>query len=177
MSVYKKLAALGSRFMKPHQLFKTGFNLSPMYRRSTGRILSVTPDLLHVRIRIPISYKNRNYVNSIYGGSMFSATDPIYMIQYIHLLGDAYVVWDKSAQIFFKKPAREDLYADFILTETELQQVRDAVARNGETEVQKTAYLTDQSGSVIYCEVRKIIYIAGKEYFKEKKKRQASKPG
>ena len=63
-----------------------------MYRRSTGRITSVSDDLFMVKVKIPISYKNKNYVGAIFGGSMQAATDPIYMIQLLNILGDDYVV-------------------------------------------------------------------------------------
>ena len=68
-----------------------------MYRRSTGKVIKVSEDLLFVKIKIPISYKNRNFVGSIFGGSLFSATDPLFMIQLMNILGDNYVVWDKDA--------------------------------------------------------------------------------
>ena len=99
MSFYQKLTAVGTKFISKHKLFKHGFNLSPMYRRSTARIVEVSEDLKQIRSKLPISYKNRNYVNSIFGGSMFAAVDPIPMVQLMNLLGDGYVVWDKAAQI------------------------------------------------------------------------------
>ena len=73
MSIYQKLGDLASKFVGKDLLFKYGFNLSPMYSRSTGKIQAVSKDLLNIRIKIPISYRNKNYVNSIFGGSMFSA--------------------------------------------------------------------------------------------------------
>jgi acyl-coenzyme A thioesterase PaaI-like protein len=173
MSFYQKLAEVGTKYIPKHKLFKHGFNLSPMYRRSTGRILSVSEDLLHVRIRLPISYKNRNYVNSIFGGSLFSAVDPIPMVQLINLLDNTYVVWDKSAEVYFKKPAREHLFADFTYAPTELEEIKNQVSQNQETEIIKTTQLTNQEGTQVYCEVRKTIYIANKQFFKEKRKQRA----
>lgn len=67
-----------------------------MYRRSNARIQSVSPDLLHIKIRLPLNYKNRNYVGTIFGGSLFAAVDPIPMIQLINLLDESFIVWDKS---------------------------------------------------------------------------------
>ena len=83
MSIYKTIGTIGTKFIGRATLFKYGFNLSPMYRRSTGRIVTVSPDLLRVQIKLPISYKNKNYVNSIFGGSLFSAVDPIPMVQLV----------------------------------------------------------------------------------------------
>lgn len=175
MSIYQKIAKIGSKYIGKHNLFKYGFNLSPMYRRSTGRIKKVSKDLLLVKMKLPISYKNRNYVNSIFGGSMFSAVDPIPMVQLINILGEEYVVWDKSAEINFKRPAKENLYADFIYTLEELSTIKDKVKLEKEIEIIKTTALTNKSGTTTYCEVKKIIYIADKLYFKEKREKSNSR--
>ena len=42
---------------------------------------------------------------------MFSASDPFYMVMLLRVLGPSFVVWDKSASIKFKKPARSTLFA------------------------------------------------------------------
>lgn len=170
MSVYKKLANLGGRFIGKSKLFKYGFNYSPMYRRSTARIVNISEDLLNVTIKLPISYKNKNYVNSIFGGSMFSAVDLIPMIQLMHLLGDDFVVWDKSAEIYFKKPAKENLYADFNYTVKEVEEILSRVATENEIEVTKVTQLTNLDRTTVYCEVKKTIYIAEKSFFREKKR-------
>lgn len=169
MSLYQNLAEVGSKFVKKHTLFKYGFNLSPMYRRSTGRIIHVSEDLLNITIKLPITYKNRNYVNSIFGGSMFSAVDPIPMVQLINLLGTDFVVWDKSAEVFFKRPAKENLYANFTYTLEELEEIRNHVAHNNEMEILKTTSLTNHDQTIVYCQVKKTIYIADKTYFKKKR--------
>ena len=172
MSIYQKIAEVGPKYIGLHKLFKHGFNLSPMYRRSTARVTHASRDLMTVNIRLPISYRNRNFVNSIFGGSMFSAVDPIPMVQLINLLGNDYVVWDKSAEVYFKRPAREDLHAEFTFTASELEEIKDRVRQQSETEIIKTTLLTNHDGRTVYCEVRKTIYIADKAFYK--KKRQAS---
>ena len=42
---------------------------------------------------------NRNFVGTHYGGSLYSMTDPFYMLMLISNLGPEYVVWDKAAHI------------------------------------------------------------------------------
>ncbi len=172
MSFYQKLAAVGPQFISKHKLFKHGFNLSPMYRRSTGRIIEVSKDLMYIKVKLPISYKNRNYVNSIFGGSMFSAVDPIPMVQLMNILDKGFVVWDKSAQINFKRPAKEDLYAEFSFTKEEVNRIKADVAEKNEIELVKTSFLTDKEGSKIFCEVHKTIYVADKEFYKMKRTRK-----
>ena len=167
--MYQTLAAIGPKFIGKARMFRIGFNLAPMYRRSTGKIIRVTDDLLQVTMKLPISYKNKNYVGSIFGGSMFSAVDPIPMVQLINLLDSHYVVWDKSAEIYFKAPAREDLYADFSYTQQELEHIRQVIAEQGEMEIAKVTQLTSKDKSTVFCEVKKTIYIASKAHYKNKR--------
>ncbi len=169
MSIYQKLTEVGSKFLGKHILFKHGFNLSPMYRRSTGRVTWVSEDLSHISIKLPINYKNRNYVNSIFGGSMFSSVDPIPMVQLLNILGDDYVVWDKSAEIYFKRPARETLYADFTYSDKEIEGIKKDVGKNKEITIVKNTQLMDKEKSKVFCEVKKTIYIADKSFYKAKR--------
>ncbi|SHG53181.1 DUF4442 domain-containing protein [Flagellimonas flava] len=175
MSFYQKLTNIGTKFIKKHTLFKYGFNLSPMYRRSTGRITKASEDLLHIQVKLPISWKNRNYVNSIFGGSMFSAVDPIPMVQLMNLLGKDYVVWDKAAEIRFRRPAREHLYAEFTYTLEELEEIKTQVAQKNEVEIEKITQLVNKDKSKVFCEVNKTIYVADKAYFKQKRAAKEAK--
>lgn len=172
MSLYQNISEIGAKFIKQHKLFKYGFNLSPMYRRSTGRITYVSEDLLKIKVILRIGYKNRNYVNSIFGGSMFSAVDPIPMVQLMNLLGKDFVVWDKSAEIFFKRPAKEHLYANFTYTLEELDEIKNNIAQKNEMEIVKTTSLTNKNETIVYCQVKKTIYIADKTYYKKKREKQ-----
>lgn len=171
MSVYQKITKVGSKLIGWDKLFKYGFNLSPMYRRSTAKIIYASKDLFKISIKLPISYKNKNYVNSIFGGSMFSAVDPIPMVQLINILGDDYVVWDKSATIFFKRPARENLYADFEFTMEEVSEIKTRIIQENEIEIVRITKLTNANRDKVFCEVHKTIYLADKNFYKEKRKK------
>ena len=171
MSIYKKLSDVGAKYLSKATLFKHGFNFSPMYARTTAKVTEVSSDLMKISIKLPISYKNRNYVNSIFGGSMFAAVDPIPMVQLINIIGEDYVVWDKSAEVLFKRPAKEDLYAEFTYDQQELEDIKRRVADEQEIEIIKTSLLTNQNKSKIFCEVRKTIYIADKAFYKQKREK------
>jgi acyl-coenzyme A thioesterase PaaI-like protein len=171
MSFYQKIFSRGSKFMSQATLFKYGYNLSPMYRRSTARITSVSDDIMNIKIKLPINYKNKNYVGSIFGGSMFSAVDPIPMVQILNLLGEDYIVWDKAAEIKFKRPARVDLYADFSCTSSEILNIKDRVVKEQEVEIEKITQLKNKEGDVVFCEVSKTIYITTKKFYKNKRNR------
>jgi len=84
--MYKSGTEFLKRFFKVSTIYKYGFNWSPMYRRTTAKLIDVSDDLHYVKIRLQLNWKNRNYAGSIFGGSMLAATDPIYMIQLIHIV-------------------------------------------------------------------------------------------
>ncbi|MDO7172213.1 PaaI family thioesterase [Mariniflexile sp. AS56] len=170
--MYRTLNKLLKTFLTDAQTYKYIFNWSPMYRRSTGKIIEVSDDLLYVKIKIPLSIKNRNYVGSIFGGSLFSATDPIYMIQLMTILKEDYIVWDKDASIKYKRPAKETVYAEFSFAEEELNTIKTQVANQGEFNLVKTLHIVNKE-QVVIAEVSKTIYIANKAFFKEKQKRKA----
>ncbi|PCI33738.1 MAG: DUF4442 domain-containing protein [Flavobacteriaceae bacterium] len=165
--MYQKVTAILLRFMSKATLFKWGFNLSPMYRSTTAKIIRVTDNLLEVAIKIPLNYKNKNFVGSIFGGSLFSATDPIFMIQLMWILGKDYVVWDKSATIRYKKPAYENGYCTFKLNDELLNDIKKEVALKGEMNLELKTNIHSSKG-VVFCEIDKTLYIATKKHYKQK---------
>lgn len=170
--MYATLTKYLTKVFKKKTIFRYGFNISPMYRRSTGRIVSVSDDILKVQIKIPLSYKNSNYVGSIFGGSLFSATDPVFMVQLINILGNDYVVWDKESTIKFKRPAKETVYAVFHFTTEEIEKIKEDVAEKKEIDIIKELDITNKEGSKVIAEVSKTIYVADKSYFKNKRKKK-----
>lgn len=170
--MYQTLRKILERVFSKSTVFKYGFNLSPMYRRSTGRLTYVSDDLKKVDIKIPISYKNKNYVGSIFGGSLFSVTDPIYMIQLLNILSDDYVVWDKHASIRFRRPVKENAYVNFVITEEDLENIKKGVAEKKEIDFQKIIQITNKQKDIVFAEITKIIYVADKEYYKEKRRKK-----
>lgn len=168
--MYKAIFAFMSKYFKKNTLFKILFNISPMYRRTNARLIEVSEDVHRVKIKISLNYKNRNYMGTMFGGSMLSATDPIYMIQLLQILGDDYVVWDKSTNIRFKKPANQHSYAIFEFTEQEIVQIKEDVAQNNEIDLVKNLYI-QSSTNQIFAVVDKTIYISTKSHYKAKKKK------
>ena len=66
---------------------------------------------------------NRNWVGTHYGGSIFSMTDPFYMVMLINILGSDYMVWDKSSSIEFKKPGKTEMIANFSISDKKLEEI------------------------------------------------------
>jgi acyl-coenzyme A thioesterase PaaI-like protein len=135
--------------------WRFAFNWFPAYRGTGARVEHIAADWREVRIRLSLSWRTRNYVGTIFGGSMYGALDPMYMVMLIKLLGPGYEVWDKAASIRFRRPGRSTLRATFRISAEELEDIRARVARDGRTEQQFTVELTGQDGTVhASCEKR-----------------------
>mgnify|MGYP001065095209 CR=1 FL=1 len=171
--MYKILTEFFQRFFKPATIYKYGFNWSPMYRRTTARLIEVSDDLHRVVIRLKPSWKNRNYTGTIFGGSMLSATDPIYMIQLLQILGKNYVVWDKAVEARYRKPAKTIIYGEFEFSSAEISDIIQKVSDKKEIDVFKTMHLTDIKKNII-ATFNKTIYVADKKFYNEKLRRRKS---
>jgi hypothetical protein len=145
-----------------------------MYRRTTAKLIEVSDDLHKVVISLNLNWRNRNYAGSIFGGSMLAATDPIYMIQLIEILGENYVVWDKSVEARYRKPAKSKIFGEFIFTPKEIENIKQEVAHKNEIDILKTMHLMDAKQNKI-ATFNKTLYIADKAFYKQKlKQRQAT---
>lgn len=128
------------------RLERWGFNLSPVIRGTGARATYVAADYSEVRVELPLSWRTRNYVGTIFGGSMYGAIDPVYMLMLMKRLGPRYIVWDKAANIRFRRPGRSTLHATFRLPDAELEGIRAAADAHGKTEHTFHVDLTDAEG-------------------------------
>ncbi len=148
------------------RLLRWGFNLFPAYRRTGARITYIAGDFGEVRIKLALNWKTRNYVGTIFGGSMYGAVDPIYMIMFIKLLGPKYIVWDKAATIRFRKPGRTTLYAWFTVAKQEIEAIRTELSYRLSLERTYHVDLVDSEG-VVHVSFEKNIYIRRKASIKK----------
>lgn len=125
-----------------------GFNLFPAFRRTGARLTYIAADWHEVRLKLPLSWRTRNYVGTIFGGSMYAAADPIYMIMLIKVLGPDYVVWCKAASIRFRRPGRGTLHARFVLDPATLDAIRRETEGGGSVDRILSVELTNGDGEV-----------------------------
>ena len=148
-------------------LLKMGLNWFPAYRATGARLVEVSRDLKRIVVRLPLRRHTRNGAGTLFGGSLYSATDPIFALLMAANLGPDYIVWDKSASIRYRKPGRVPLTAEFVVTEADIAGVRAQVAREGECNRSFTVNFCDAAG-VVHAEIEKTIYVASKQHYKGK---------
>ncbi len=140
------------------RIIRWGFNLFPAYCATGARLTYIARDFREVKIKLPLSWQTRNYVGTIFGGSMYAAVDPVYMLMLIKNLGRDYVVWDKSACIRFKKPGRTTLYARFVLEAAEIEDIREALRTVHHVDRNYSVELVDAAG-VVHASIEKVVYV------------------
>ncbi len=147
--------------------------MSTTLQRLMLRFINIWPPLLAAGIRVrwhsarsvDVEMKlrpwNRNYVGTHYGGSLYSMTDPFYMLMLMENLGRGYIVWDKAASIRFRKPGKGKVTAEFRLSDAQLDEIRDKVVTQEKCEPTFLVEVKDEAGEVV-AEVQKVLHIRRK---------------
>ena len=89
---------------------------------------------LGVDVKISNSFLNRNYNGSIFGGTIYAATDPFYAILFDQLMqrrGFKVRVWLKSASIQYLKPGLTNLYFTLKITDEMIAEAENSLKANG----------------------------------------------
>ena len=126
------------------------------------RIKEISDDYRHLVVSMKLRRYNRNYVGTHYGGSLFSMTDPFYMVMLLNILGPKYYVWDKTSKIDYVAPGKTEVFAKFQLSE---DQIRDIVKRSSDGAplyVDFKVDILDTNGDVV-AKVDKTLYIRKKK--------------
>ncbi|WP_224332731.1 DUF4442 domain-containing protein [Haloprofundus halobius] len=140
------------------RLARLGFNLHPTYRSTGGRVRYVAADWSRVQVELPLTWRTKNVYGTMFGGSMYAAVDPVYVIMLNQRLGDGFTVWDRAAEIEFKRPGDRTLYADFRLPDEEIETIRERIDPGESTDREYDVRLFDEEGTV-YAEVSKTLYV------------------
>jgi acyl-coenzyme A thioesterase PaaI-like protein len=137
-------------------------NLFPAFWCTGGRVMYIAPDFREIRVEVPLNLRTRNLVGTMFGGSMFAATDPVYMIMLIRSLGRDYIVWDKGGSIRFLKPGRGTLHARFIVPEQETDTIKAALETQRSVDRLYTVELKNDEG-IVCASIERVIYVRARE--------------
>ncbi len=146
-----------------------------LHKRHMRRLLNLWPPLLGAGIRVKrlqsdwkeidvemnLHFWNANFVGTHYGGSLYSMTDPFYMLMLIQNLGRDYIVWDKSANIRFRKPGKGRVVARFRLSDEQIEGIRRDLQTQPKIEPTFLVEVKDESGAII-AEVQKVLHVRKK---------------
>ena len=136
-------------------------NLWPPFLGAGIRVTRLDADWRAIDVQMKLRFWNSNYVGTHYGGSLCSMTDPFYMLMLIENLGRDYIVWDKSANIRFRRPGRGRVTAQFRITDEQLAAIRQQLETTEKIEPTFSVEVRDEGGEVIAV-VEKVIQVRRK---------------
>jgi acyl-coenzyme A thioesterase PaaI-like protein len=142
-------------------------NFWPCIRGTGGRVARISDDFREIDIRLPLNWRTRNRVGTIFGGSIYASIDPIYMLMLMEILGRDFIVWDKGAAIKFKRPGTRTMYAHLRLSAEFTDDIKRKVLAQGELTFDLPVHYVDEAGLEI-AEIQKTLYVATKPFYREK---------
>jgi acyl-coenzyme A thioesterase PaaI-like protein len=133
-------------------------NAYPPYAGAGIVVTHVAEDGSEIRVRMPLTERNRNLVGTHFGGSLYAMVDPHLMILLMRRLGPGYVVWDKSAVIDFRRPGRGTVHATIRVTDTQVDAIVAATANGDRHLPEWTLEILDDDGALV-ATVHKTLYV------------------
>lgn len=122
---------------------------------------TIGDDFCYAKVSMKLRWYNRNYVNTHFGGSLYSMTDPFFMLLIMKNLGKDYIVWDKAADIDFVKPGKGKVTVEFVLTQAMLDDIRTHTDSGEKYLPQYPVEVKDEAGDVV-ARINKVLYIRKK---------------
>ncbi len=115
-----------------------------------------------VDVEMKLTIFNRNVVGVHFGGSLYAMCDPWFMLILMRLLGSDYIVWDKAANIQFKRPGRGKVKARFHIPAERVEQIRMDADQAGKIEPTFLVDVLDEQGEVV-AHIEKLLYVRRKK--------------
>ncbi len=147
--------------MTSHAGMRRMLNIWPPFFFSGISILEISRDFRYARVRLKKKMLTSNYVGTLFGGSLFAMTDPFYMVMVMRNLGKGYIVWDKRSEIEYVSPGKSTVYAEFHLSDDELNEIKREVATSGKYLKWFDVDIKSADGTVVAI-VKKQIYVRQK---------------
>jgi len=104
-----------------------------------------------VKVKVRKSLFNKNYNNSIFGGTIYSAADPFYPILFHQVfLRKKYdiLVWTKSAQITYFKPGRTHLHFEAVISDEDIAEAEKILNTEGKYHKAFPLEMYDEHGDI-----------------------------
>ena len=137
-------------------------NFWPPFLGAGIRVKHIAPDMKAVDVEMKLRWWNANYVGTQFGGSLFAMTDAFYMLMLMANLGRDYIVWDKAATIRYRKPGSGTVRAEFRLTDSQIEDIREKLKTLPKYEPVFLVEVKDEAGIVI-AEVEKLLHVRKKQ--------------
>ncbi len=145
--------------MKKHLLKFMSF--WPPYLGAGISVDFISSDFSKIEVSMKLKFWNKNYLNTQFGGSLYSMTDPFFVLILIQRLGPGYIVWDKKASIDFIRPGKSKVFAKFEISDSEVEKIKNDLSLNPRVYPEFMVEITNEKNELI-AKVHKTLYVAKK---------------
>ena len=162
MKSFPKLLNYVATHQKYANLVRLLLNTWPPLRKQGIQVTNINKSLTRMDVQLKSKWFNQSAAFAIFGGSLYTMTEPFYMLLFLGHIGNDHIVWDKSGLITFTSPARKTINVTFEITPA---QIKDIVERCEDgAPILKTfnVDLIDTSGKLV-AQVEKVVYIRKKQ--------------
>ena len=104
---------------------------------------------------------NKNALGTHFGGSLFSMTDPFYVLMILARLDNQYYVWDKSADIDFIRPGKGEVTADFYVSDDFINEIIEKTRHGEKYQPTVNVYVKNIDGELV-AKLNRRLYIRQK---------------
>ena len=129
-------------------------NLYPPYLGARVKVKLIDEEEMIFKVVMPLTPLNRNYVGTHFGGSLYSMIDPFFMLILMNKLGKGYIVWDKKAEIQFKRPGKGTVEATFEIPQNRVDEIIKDVEEHGKIEPVFEVDIIDKNKKVIATAIK-----------------------
>ena len=140
------------------RFLRWALNFYPPYIGAGVRVRHISADFQQVQVKMGLGWYNRSYVGTQFGGSLYSMTDPFFMLMVMECLGRQYIVWDKAARIDFIAPGKGPVFANFAIDEALLTDIRTQTAAGDKYLPELHVDVRDGEGTLV-ARVHKTLYV------------------
>jgi hypothetical protein len=145
----------------PKFLLKTILNLFPPLLFNRIVLKEISDDFMQMKVVLRKVLFNINFHKTIFGGSIFSACDPYFPTMYYHIFANKnrkLIIWLKSAEIQYLRPADSTLKLHFEITKEDVKKVEKALDKIGKTEIWHTVEAINKKG-VVCAKASMLVYL------------------
>tara|TARA_B110000003_G_C16471887_1_gene466024 strand:- start:155 stop:634 length:480 start_codon:yes stop_codon:yes gene_type:complete len=142
-------------------VIKFALNIFPPLFFNRIVLKEISDDFLFMRVILKKAIFNINLHKTIFGGSIFSACDPYFPTMYYHIFAKKnrkLIIWLKSAEIQYLRPADSSLELKFNISETEIKHAEKILNDKGKFEIWHNVKAINKKG-VICANANMLIYL------------------
>ena len=121
----------------------------------------ISDDFMQMRVVIRKALFNINFHKTIFGGTIFSACDPYFPAMYYHIFAKKnrkLIIWLKSAEIQYLRPADTSLKLHFIITKEDILLAETTLDKEGKFEIWHDVEAISKNG-IVCAKAKMLVYL------------------